>query len=148
MYLSLAPRMQQSKQNAAFLSVVIDGRNYEACVANAGLIAPLLWRDGNICYIESFGLPLGALHTASYTQQIIALQSGDCMLLCSDGLVEAKNSVGQLWSFECLEETFAAAADRAPEAVIEMVLAAVRAFTAGAPQHDDMTLVVLQVLPN
>jgi serine phosphatase RsbU (regulator of sigma subunit) len=146
--LSLAPRMQQSKQNAAFLSVVIDGKQYEARVANAGLVAPLLWRDGNLCYVESFGLPLGALHTASYTQQVVALQPGDCMLLCSDGLVEAKNSAGQLWGFECLEETFAASAGHAPESVIEMVLAAVRAFTAGAPQHDDMTLVALQVLPN
>lgn len=147
--LSLAPRMQQSKQNAAFLSVVIDGRRYEAQVANAGLVAPLLWRAGDLRYIESFGLPLGAMHSASYTQQVVALEPGDCLLLCSDGVVEAMNSHGQLWGFESLEAAFAtAAACNTPERVIETVLEQLRAFTADAPQHDDMTLVALQVVPN
>jgi serine phosphatase RsbU (regulator of sigma subunit) len=144
---SLAPRMMQSRQNAAFLSVVLDGARYEARVANAGLVAPLLWRDGALCYVESFGLPLGALHTASYTQQVVSLRPGDCMLLCSDGVVEAMNQAGELWSFERLEAAFGAAACADPEAVIDGVLQQVQAFTEGAPQHDDMTLVVLKVLP-
>jgi serine phosphatase RsbU (regulator of sigma subunit) len=145
---SLAPRMQQSKQNAAFLSVVLDGQRYEARVANAGLVAPLLWRNGSLGYIDTFGLPLGALHSASYTQQVVPLQPGDCMLICSDGIVEAMNRDGALWGFECLEATFAAAGGLHPERVIEHVLAELRAFTDSAPQHDDMTLVVMQVLPS
>lgn len=144
---SLAPRLQQSKQNAAFLSVVIDGAQYEAQVANAGLVSPLLWRNGQVQYIDSFGLPLGAMHTATYTQQVVKLRPGDSLLLCSDGVVEAMNHAGDLWGFDCLEATFAAAADRpSPNAVIDAMLAEVRAFTADAPQHDDMTMVVLQVL--
>jgi serine phosphatase RsbU (regulator of sigma subunit) len=143
---SLAPRMQQSKQNAAFLSVVLDGRNYEARVANAGLVAPLLWRDGAVRYIDSFGLPLGAMPAASYAQQVVALAPGDCMLLCSDGVVEAMNGQGELWGFDSLDAAFAAAAGRPPEVVVELVLAELRRFTADAPQHDDMTLVALQVL--
>jgi sigma-B regulation protein RsbU (phosphoserine phosphatase) len=139
--------MMQSRQNAAFLSVVLDGPRYEARVANAGLVAPLLWREGELCYVESFGLPLGALHTASYTQQVVSLRPGDCMLLCSDGVVEAMNGAGELWGFERLEAAFGAAACGDPEGVIEAVLGQVRAFTEGAPQHDDMTMVALKVLP-
>src|SRR6185295_14900987 len=60
---TLAARMIQSKQNAAFLSVVLNSARHEAHVANAGLVAPLLWREGMVEYIESFGLPLGATHT-------------------------------------------------------------------------------------
>jgi serine phosphatase RsbU (regulator of sigma subunit) len=144
---SLAPRMMQSKQNAAFLSVVVDGPHYEAFVANAGLVAPLLWRDGVLCYIESFGLPLGALHLASYTQQIVALQPGDCVLLISDGVVEAMNGARELWGFERLESVFSTVGGEHPSNVIESILAHIRAFTGDTPQHDDMTLVALQILP-
>jgi sigma-B regulation protein RsbU (phosphoserine phosphatase) len=142
---SLAPRMMQSKQNAAFLSLVLDGARYEAQVANAGLVAPLLWRAGSVCYIESFGLPLGAMHGASYTQQTLTLQPGDCLLLVSDGVVEAMNSVNELWGFDRLETAFGAAGGGEPAAVVESILAQVRGFMADAPPHDDMTMVVLQV---
>jgi serine phosphatase RsbU (regulator of sigma subunit) len=140
--------MMQSKQNAAFLSVVVDGPRYQALVANAGLIAPLLWRDGVLCYIDSFGLPLGALHMASYVQQIVPLRPGDCMLLISDGVVEAMNDARELWGFERLESAFGAVGGQHPSNVIESLLADIRAFTGDAPQHDDMTLVALQILPD
>jgi sigma-B regulation protein RsbU (phosphoserine phosphatase) len=144
---SLAPRMIQSKQNAAFLSIVLDGRRYQASVANAGLVAPLLWRGGALRYVETFGLPLGALRSASYTQQVVALEPGDCLLIVSDGVVEAMNGAGELWGFERLEAAFELAGDRDPAAVIEAILARVRAFVADAPQHDDMTVVALKILP-
>lgn len=44
--------------------MVLDRRDYTAQVANAGLVAPLLWRAGQVRYIESAGLPLGALRGA------------------------------------------------------------------------------------
>jgi sigma-B regulation protein RsbU (phosphoserine phosphatase) len=139
--------MIQSKQNAAFLSVVVDGPRYEAVIANAGLIAPLLWRNGTLCYVDSFGLPLGALHMASYIQQIVPLQPGDCLLLISDGVVEAMNDAQELWGFERLESVFGAVGGEHPTIVIESILAHIRVFTGDTPQHDDMTLVVLQMLP-
>jgi serine phosphatase RsbU (regulator of sigma subunit) len=144
---SLAPRMQQSRQNAAFLSLVIDGRRYEAQVANAGLVAPLLWRNGRVCFIDTYGLPLGAVPAANYHQQIVALEPGDSMLLCSDGVVEAMSSAGELWGFDRLETVFGQVGDLTPEAMLDAILRELRTYTADAPQHDDMTLVALQVLP-
>jgi serine phosphatase RsbU (regulator of sigma subunit) len=143
--MTLAPRMMQSRQNAAFLTVVLDPSRYEAAVANAGLVAPLLWRAGEVRYIESFGLPLGATHLASYTQQSVALQPGDCLLLVSDGVVEAHGPGGQLWGFERLEAALAESGGQGPEVVIERILAEVRAFTSETPQHDDMTIVAVQL---
>ena len=142
--LSLAPRMQQSRQNTAFLSVVLDASGSHAAVANAGLVSPLLWRDGRVSYVESFGLPLGATSHARYSQQTVALQPGDCVLLLSDGIVEAMNSAGELWGFERLEATFATHGARPPHELVDALLDAVRAFIVDAPQHDDMTLVAIQ----
>jgi len=144
---SLAPRMMQSRQNAAFLSVVLDGRNYEAQVANAGLIAPLLWRGGQVQYVESFGLPLGAMHGASYTEQVVALQPGDSLLLVSDGIVEAMNGGDELWGFERLEAAFRAVGGGEPVAIVDALVGAVRSFVGDVAQHDDMTVVALQICP-
>ncbi len=142
---TLAARMIQSKQNAAFLSVVLDSARHEACVANAGLVAPLLWRAGAVEYVESFGLPLGATHAASYTQLTIELRRGDRLLLVSDGIVEAMNGARELWGFERLEAAFRSAGGSHPAALIEAILAQIRAFTGDAPPHDDMTLVAIEV---
>ena len=142
---TLAARMIQSKQNAAFLSLVLDSARHEARVANAGLVAPLLWRAGAVEYVESFGLPLGATHGASYTQQTVELRLGDHLLLVSDGIVEAMNGARELWGFERLEAAFRSAGGDDPAALIEAILAQIRAFTGDAPPHDDMTMVAIQV---
>jgi serine phosphatase RsbU (regulator of sigma subunit) len=142
--LSLAPRMQQSRQNTAFLSVLLDGASSSAAVANAGLVSPLLWREGQVSYIESFGLPLGATSHARYSQQTVDLRSGDCLLLLSDGIVEAMNDRGELWGFERLEAAFALHGGRPPHDLVDALLDAVRSFIGAAPPHDDMTLVAIQ----
>jgi serine phosphatase RsbU (regulator of sigma subunit) len=143
--LTLAPRMMQSRQNAAFLSVVIDPQAREAHVANAGLVAPLLVRDGAVQVVESFGLPLGAVPYASYAQQTVTLQPGDLLLLVSDGVVEAHNDARELWGFERLEAALHTTGTLEPPALIERLLGELRAFTGGTPQHDDMTLVAIRV---
>jgi serine phosphatase RsbU (regulator of sigma subunit) len=142
---TLAARMIQSKQNAAFLSVVLDSARRQAHVANAGLVAPLLWRAGAVEYVETFGLPLGALHEATYTQQTLDLHIGDRLLLVSDGIVEAMNDARELWGFERLEAAFRSAGDNDPAALIEAILEQLRAFTGDAPPHDDMTMVAIQL---
>jgi serine phosphatase RsbU (regulator of sigma subunit) len=143
---TLATRMIQSKQNAAFLSVVLDSARHQAQVANAGLVAPLLWRAGAVEYVETFGLPLGAVHAATYMQQTLELQKGDRLLLVSDGIVEAMNCERELRGFERLEAAFRSAGGNDPSTLIEAILAQLRTFTGDAPPHDDMTMVAIQVL--
>ena len=67
-----------------------------------------------LSYVESFGLPLGAMHVASYTQQTVALRPGDRLLLVSDGVVEAMNGAHELWGFERLEAAFRSAGGERP----------------------------------
>lgn len=85
---ALAPRLGQSNMQAAFLTVVVDGHDCTASVANAGLIAPLLWRDGRVAIMQSAGLPLGALPDARYHERVERLLPGDTLLLVSDGIVD------------------------------------------------------------
>lgn len=68
----------------------------------------------------------------------VELRPGDALLLCTDGVVEAKNLRGEEFGFEGLHHAVAAAPwGDLPEAV----LTEVRRYTRSTPQYDDITLV-------
>ena len=52
---------------------------------------------------------------------------------------------GDLWGFPRLEETFRTLGGASPDALVQGVLDAVRGFMGDTPQHDDMTVVALQM---
>lgn len=142
---ALAPRLGQSNMQTAFLSVVVDGSDCSASVANAGLIAPLLWRNGRVAFLTSEGLPLGALPETLYHERLERLQPGDTLLLVSDGIVEAMNSERELWGFGRLEQVLAGNGAQPPDTIVDAVLRGVYRHTDGAAPHDDMTVVAIQL---
>lgn len=142
---ALAPRLIQSGMQSGFLSLMIDGPRQAAVVANAGMITPLLWRDGTIRSIESWGLPLGAQSDTRYQQQAVALRHGDLLLLVSDGIVEAMNGAREMWGFPRLEAMLASIGHCAPAEVVDAILNQVQRYVDGARPHDDMTVVAVRL---
>jgi GAF domain-containing protein len=117
-------------------------------LANAGQLAPLRRRaDASVEYLDVPGpnLPLGIQPEIPYAAREVALAPGDTVVFYTDGIVEAHNPARELFGFERLEALVQAQGDASPEQLIAAVLAAVEQFAAGAPQHDDMTLLVLRV---
>jgi serine phosphatase RsbU (regulator of sigma subunit) len=146
---ALTPRLKANHMNAALLFAVIDPQRRMLRVANAGMIAPILVAASPArraaTFIEVGGLPLGAFAAARYEEAAVALHPGDSLLLVSDGVVEAHNAQGELFGFDRLEATIAAAArDRAVRPLVESVLERVQAFMGETEQHDDMTIVAVQ----
>jgi serine phosphatase RsbU (regulator of sigma subunit) len=142
----LLPRMQANRMNAAVLCIMLDSDRQQIQVANAGLIMPLLWRDGAVAYIESQGLPLGAQATEAYRSTGASLLPGDRLLLISDGAVEAMNEQREMFGFERLEHTFGALGALPAAAIVAALLAALKTFTGAAPRHDDITVMVIAAL--
>jgi len=119
------------------------------CAANAGMIAPLMRRaDGQVAWLNVHGLPLGAPHVeAGYDQACPTLESGDMLVLASDGVIERMNPSGELFGFERFERAVAAcSAQMEAGQVCHAILEQVEAFAAPAVPHDDMTLVVARVV--
>jgi serine phosphatase RsbU (regulator of sigma subunit) len=145
LYAQLTPRLKVNRMNAAVLVVGFDLERRLLRVANAGMVAPLLLRQGRIEYLEAYGLPLGSLLQASYSEITVPLEHGDVLLLISDGVVEAHNLDHELFGFEGLEQTLAGYDPAMPlETLINDVISQVRQFSGEAEQHDDMTLVALR----
>jgi Stage II sporulation protein E (SpoIIE) len=74
--------------------VAPDGRT---TIANAGHLAPYL--NGSELKIDS-GLPLGIIDHTDYSERPFQLAAGDTLTFLSDGVVEARNSSGELFGFD------------------------------------------------
>jgi serine phosphatase RsbU (regulator of sigma subunit) len=143
----LAPRLRANHMNAALLFAVFDPHSQTLRVANAGMISPVLVSSQGSQYVEAGGLPLGSFAGAIYQEVSVELHHGDTVLLVSDGVVEAHNAQGELFSFERLEATIAEAAVPGDvRALVELVIERVQVFMGDAEQHDDITIVAVRPL--
>jgi serine phosphatase RsbU (regulator of sigma subunit) len=115
--------------------------------ANAGHNPPLLVRGGGgeILKLKAAGIPVGLMPEAPYSEGEVAVGPGDVLLLYTDGVTEAFNGREELFGEERLDAVARGLGDAAPDQCIERILAAVQGFSEGAPQSDDITLVVVRI---
>jgi sigma-B regulation protein RsbU (phosphoserine phosphatase) len=119
------------------------------CV-NAGHNAPLVLRhnpDGStgILRLEADGPVVGLLPFAPYSEQSLQLEPGDLLVTYTDGISEAMTHDDEEWGEERMMVAAASAKDAPAQAVLDRIFAEADRFTAGAPQHDDMTLLILKL---
>jgi serine phosphatase RsbU (regulator of sigma subunit)/pSer/pThr/pTyr-binding forkhead associated (FHA) protein len=113
--------------------------------SNAGHNPPfLVGRDGSIRRLEKGGLPLGMFERAAYEEEEATLAPGDTLVLFSDGLSEASNLRDEEFGEDRLVEHVAAECHLEPDALLELLLARVRAFAGDCAQADDMTALVIR----
>jgi serine phosphatase RsbU (regulator of sigma subunit) len=91
------------------------------------------------------GPVIGLLAGAVYKEQVLHLLPGDIVLAFTDGISEAMNASEDEWGEDRMIAEAQAHADLNAEELLHRVFRAADAFAAGAPQHDDMTLVVLRL---
>jgi serine phosphatase RsbU (regulator of sigma subunit) len=75
----------------------------------------------------------------------VPLASGDMFVFFTDGISEAMNTRGELFGEDRLKEVLQRDGIPSSEDVRDRVLEEVRRFVGEAPQHDDMTMVVLRI---
>ncbi len=77
----------------------------------------------------------------------MAIQPGDAIFVCSDGVFEALNENGDLFSIERLNRELSAANGADPVEIVGLIKSAVDAFTGSAPKADDVTALALRWRP-
>ncbi|MHC4209272.1 MAG: PP2C family protein-serine/threonine phosphatase [Planctomycetota bacterium] len=130
---------------------VVNGAGFFAC---AGHLPTLVKRRGSDTWgmvepddpgDEFANVPLGAVPGASYGQGMVKLQSGDRLLLYTDGVIEAPGPNDELFGQHRLHETLKRLADSSLAELKQGLLAAVREHTGGTLVHDDVTIMALEV---
>ena len=69
---------------------------------------------------------------------------GDVLVMSTDGITEAVNARGDEFGMERLEEVVKDKRNGSVEDLQTAILSAVEEFSKGAPQADDMTLLILR----
>ena len=89
--------------------------------------------------------PLGAMHLPSARlAETLEMQPGDVLVLLSDGIYEQHNASGEMFGEQRVEQIVAAHPAAPMAALAHSLLQAVHAFSGGAVQEDDITLVLLR----
>jgi len=111
--------------------------------ANAGHNPPIIVRaSGEIELLEGGGPVLGILPIAKYDEQNARLGKGDVLVIYSDGVTEATDLAEEEYGEERLTEIVRQHRAENADAIVKAVTESVSRFTAGAPQADDITLIV------
>ncbi len=112
---------------------------------NAGHNQPMLRRQsGAIERLDAGGLPLGILSSATYQSGVVQLQSGDWLVIFTDGLVEAVNARGEEYDEQRLHSMLTAGVDAKPQELLRRIMADLDVFVGDTPQHDDVTCLLIK----
>ncbi len=90
------------------------------------------------------GVPVGLVDGTQYQKGSFNCETGDNLFAYTDGVIEARNPSAQEYGIERLKKTLAAARKSAAE-YAETVLEDLQTFVKDAPQHDDTTLLAVQI---
>ena len=117
--------------------------------ANAGHTSGLvIGQDGNVrMVLGRTGRPLGRQGDVPYPSGgDVLLQTGDILLLLTDGIEEAIRSDDEIFGMERAVEVVRSHRDLPASEIVEAVCTAARTFSSPEPQTDDLTVVVLKAL--
>jgi sigma-B regulation protein RsbU (phosphoserine phosphatase) len=113
-------------------------------VCNAGHNPPLLVSQNGVSRLTEGGTVVGLFDTARYKEEERRMAHGDLLVIFSDGVSEAMSATEDEFGDERLIEAVIAAGRDSAQQVVDMLLESLRSFTRGAPQSDDITVVVVR----
>ncbi len=90
--------------------------------------------------IPSQHLPLGIIDGESFSRrvEVVGIQQGDRIYICSDGVLETQNQQGEMFGRDRFNALFEARL--APQELFDTILGQLSEFQAGSLQQDDVTL--------
>jgi sigma-B regulation protein RsbU (phosphoserine phosphatase) len=134
---------------ATFFYAEYEVPTHRLTYVNAGHNPPIVLRNGadqhQVMRLDAGGGVLGLFPDSDYRQATVMLESGDLVIAYTDGLSEAIDPQGQLWGEDRLIETAEGCAGLNAADTVDALLKAMSLFAAGAPQRDDIALVILRV---
>ncbi|MEL0010075.1 MAG: GAF domain-containing SpoIIE family protein phosphatase [Bacteroidota bacterium] len=112
---------------------------------NSGHNPPYLVKD-QISTLDESGLMLGIMDPIDFPSARVSMEAGDVLVLFSDGVTEATNPAGELYSEERFEQWLIQHRKLNVEQLKEALLNEIKLFADGAEQSDDITFILLKRL--
>ena len=132
----------------ALLFGILNSKKLDFTFTNAGQLPPLLLRDGSITELKAEGprLPVGITRQVHYTSESVQLKPGDRLLIYTDGINEAMNQHREQFGDSRLFDAFSETEEiQSAEEALTLIQSRVDEFAGSEPQHDDLTMVYIQI---
>ncbi len=124
---------------------VLDTKAGALTYSNAGHERPFLMnREGTARRLDAGGIVLGILEDFAYAEERVRFGSGDLFVVFSDGISEAVNGMDEQFGEQRIEGVLREQRHATAAEIRDRLIAAVRLHAGGAPQADDITLVVIK----
>jgi sigma-B regulation protein RsbU (phosphoserine phosphatase) len=136
-----------SEMFVTVFACVLDLETGVVVYSDGGHETPIRLRaDGKVQLMpKRGGLVLGFQDDYQYQVSEFTLQPGDALVLYTDGVNEAMDATNQMFKIDRITRTLAAGAPgETSEDIAVSLLSEVRGFVGGAPQSDDITILVVR----
>jgi phosphoserine phosphatase RsbU/P len=124
---------------------VIDILHHRINYSNAGHDWPfLIGSDNSIRRLKTGGLMLGLIPSVTYEDEEVSIQTGDILVIQSDGVSEAMNGNQEQFGEERLQKLILDNKHKSAEEIIDTIVTEVRKHAGAHPQSDDITMMVIK----
>ena len=126
-----------------YVLVILDTSNHRLSLVNAGHMSPMVLKpDGSLDEFpgDSIGMPIGVMEGFPYEVVERDIAPGEIVVLFTDGVDEAMNPAGELYTLDRMREFLSANREKNAAELGQALLADVRRHADGRPQNDDITI--------
>ncbi len=140
--------IKQMKLKNLYMSLMLLKLSGNKLTLSSAGIPPLLIYRKKTNVVEEFkikGMPLGALNSFPYESKETELDTGDTVLLMTDGLPELFNEEKQSFGYDRVKEVFLQSAKKPVTDIIKNLITAGEEWRVDHKQNDDITLVAFRL---
>ncbi len=116
--------------------------SYSSCGHNPSLLRK---KNGDVIILNHIAMAIGVRPHIKVDLHEVTLESGDTILFYTDGITEAHDMHFKMFTEERLIRFFKEEGAQSAGEIADKLLEEVKVFAGEAPQHDDITLLVMKV---
>jgi len=126
---------------------ILDVEKKSFTYTNAGHNPQLLYRpqDKTELLLTAGGIMVGVMEDAPFEKDTVVLKVGDALVLYTDGITDAINQEEEFFGEERLFQLVKEHSSLSAQELLDKIYGEITDFSKGAPQFDDITLIVLKI---
>lgn len=125
---------------------IIDAKQKKLIFSDAGHLPVILIRgDDTQKLAMEDGMAVGIMEGMTFSEKPVKLAKGDVIVFYTDGASEARDAKGNEFGIDRLIDTVRRLKDSGARQIIDFILKELKDFQGKAPQHDDITVIVVKL---